>query len=128
MKPEEVAAIFKPFTVEAEYAFAKPLRRWRIDWFVVEPSIGFEMEGGVWMRKSRHTSPRGFIEDMKKYNAAQLMGITIYRESPERMPELMRLVKRRLDGEQGVKLVKAAYTRRALPKVRVKISRRRRPA
>ena len=38
-----------------------PSRRWRFDFLI--GNLAIEVEGGIWMNKSRHTSANGFIKD-----------------------------------------------------------------
>lgn len=77
--------------VQREFRF-HPKRKWRIDYFATTYSLGVEIEGGIW-RGGRHTNPAGFTKDIEKYNAAALMGITIYRipaydlKSPKKVME-----------------------------------------
>ena len=53
-----------------EYKF-HPTRRWRFDYAIPEHKIALEVEGGVWTG-GRHTSPKGFLNDIEKYNTATL--------------------------------------------------------
>ena len=59
-----------------------PDRKWRFDYAIPSHLIALEVEGGVWTG-GRHTSPRGFLGDMEKYNAATLMGWRVFRCTPE---------------------------------------------
>lgn len=65
----------------AEYRFAPP-RRWRFDYALPSYKIALEVEGGVWTR-GRHVRPKGFINDMEKYNAATVIGWRVLRVQPE---------------------------------------------
>lgn len=58
--------------VVKEYKF-HPVRKWRFDYAIIDHKIALEVEGGVWTG-GRHTSPKGFLGDMEKYNTATLMG------------------------------------------------------
>lgn len=60
------------------------IRRWRFDYAVPEHRIALEVEGGVWTG-GRHTSPKGFLSDMEKYNAAALMGWVVVRTTPDKL-------------------------------------------
>ena len=64
-----------------EYRF-HPTRKWRFDYAIPEHKIALEVEGGVWTR-GRHTSPKGFLNDIEKYNAATLMGWRVFRTTPD---------------------------------------------
>lgn len=59
-----------------------PVRKWRFDYAVPEHKIAFEVEGGVWTG-GRHTSPKGFLGDIEKYNTATLMGWRVFRTTPD---------------------------------------------
>lgn len=69
-----------PAPVE-EYHFAKPERAWRFDYAWLDAKIALEVEGGAWSR-GRHTRGAGFIEDMAKYNRANLLGWRVFRCVP----------------------------------------------
>ena len=59
-----------------------PVRKWRFDYAVPEHKIALEVEGGVWTG-GRHTSPKGFLGDIEKYNTAKLMGWRVFRTTPD---------------------------------------------
>ncbi|EJW93329.1 hypothetical protein EVA_18564, partial [gut metagenome] len=61
-----------------------PTRRWRFDYALPEYKIALEVEGGVWTG-GRHTSPKGFLGDMEKYNTATLMGWRVLRTTPDEL-------------------------------------------
>jgi len=63
--------------LEREVKF-HPERQWKFDFAHVASRVAIELEGGVWIR-GRHTSPAGFIKDCEKYNAAAMLGWTLYR-------------------------------------------------
>lgn len=67
--------------VVREYRF-HPTRKWRFDYAVPASRVALEVEGGVW-RGGRHTSPKGFLADIEKYNAAALLGWTVVRTTPD---------------------------------------------
>ncbi len=56
-------------------------RKWRFDYAIPEHKVAIEVEGGVWTG-GRHTSPRGFLNDIEKYNTATLMGWKLLRTTP----------------------------------------------
>lgn len=64
-----------------EHQFALP-RKWRFDYAWVKEKIAIEKEGGVWTH-GRHTRGQGFINDLEKYNAAQLLGWRVFRFTPK---------------------------------------------
>ena len=67
--------------VVAEHKF-HDVRKWRIDFAIVDLKIGIEIEGGVWAN-GRHTRGKGFIDDMEKYNATVTLGWVILRFTPQ---------------------------------------------
>ena len=64
-------------TPEREYRFA-PTGRYRFDFAFPEAMIAVEIEGGTWS-KGRHTRPKGFEEDCRKYNLAAIFGWRVLR-------------------------------------------------
>ena len=63
-----------------EYRF-HPTRRWRFDYAIPSEMIAVEQEGGVWSG-GRHITPKGFLADMEKYNAATVCGWRVLRLTP----------------------------------------------
>lgn len=59
-------------------------RMWRFDYAVPAYKIALEVEGGVWTG-GRHISPKGFLADMEKYNAAALLGWVVVRTTPDKL-------------------------------------------
>lgn len=64
-----------------EYKF-HPVRKWRFDYAIPSALVALEVEGGVWTG-GRHINPKGFLNDMEKYNTATLMGWSVYRTTPD---------------------------------------------
>lgn len=67
-----------------ELAFHEPepgqkKRRWRFDRAWPELKLAVEIEGGTWLRASRHTSGAGFHNDTVKYNTALVQGWRVLR-------------------------------------------------
>ena len=58
------------------------LQDWRFDFAIPAQKIAIEVEGGGWMKKSRHTSGAGFHGDLMKYQAAARLGWAVYRCDP----------------------------------------------
>lgn len=58
------------------------VRKWSIDFAIIDLKIGIEIEGGVWTN-GRHVRGKGFIDDMEKYNAAVTLGWVILRFTPQ---------------------------------------------
>lgn len=69
-----------------EFRFHK-VRRYRFDYAWPIRRIAVEIEGGVWTQ-GRHTRGSGFIEDMRKYNLASLLGWRILRYQPSELATL----------------------------------------
>ena len=63
-----------------EYRF-HPKRKWRFDYAFPAVKLALEVEGGVWTR-GRHTRPKGFLNDVEKYNTATLLGWRVLRTTP----------------------------------------------
>ncbi len=72
---QALAAGLPPF--QTEHAF-HPGRRWRLDFAWPEFLIALEIEGGTF-NTGRHTRPVGFEKDCEKYNAAAMLGWTVFR-------------------------------------------------
>ena len=68
-----------------EYKF-HATRKWRIDYYfeINGKRIALEVEGGVWTG-GRHTTGKGFMADMEKYNAISAAGIVLLRTTPDRL-------------------------------------------
>lgn len=58
------------------------LKDWRFDFAWPDLMLAVEVEGGAWIG-GRHNRGTGFLEDLKKYGAAQRLGWTIYRTAGE---------------------------------------------
>jgi very-short-patch-repair endonuclease len=56
-----------------------PTRKWSADFAHIPTRVIIEIEGGVYMRRGRHTTATGFIKDCEKYGTATLMGWTVFR-------------------------------------------------
>ena len=68
----------------SEHQFAAPARLWAFDYAWLDQKIALEVEGGVWTG-GRHTRAKGFLEDMKKYNAAAVLGWRVLRVTPDQL-------------------------------------------
>ena len=60
-----------------EYEFAKP-RRWRFDFAWPDVRVAVEIEG-LTRDGGRHQKRQGFLADAEKYEAALMLGWTVYR-------------------------------------------------
>ena len=67
--------------VASEHKF-HDMRKWRLDFAIIDLKIGIEIEGGIWSC-GRHTRGNGFVDDMEKYNAAVTLGWVILRFTPQ---------------------------------------------
>lgn len=77
-----------------------PVRKWRFDYAIPEHKIALEVEGGVWTG-GRHTSPKGFLGDIEKYNTATLMGWRVFRTTPDDLykKKTLDLIKTAISGQ-----------------------------
>lgn len=84
-----------------EYRF-HPERRWRFDYAIPSHMIALEVEGGVWTG-GRHTSPKGFLGDIEKYNAATLLGWRVFRTTPDALltSATLKLIKQAIQGDSS---------------------------
>lgn len=80
----------------SEYRFVDT-RKWRFDWAWVEARVALEVEGGVWIG-GRHTRTGGYLQDMAKYNEAQIAGWQVLRCVPDDLTagETFALIRRAL--------------------------------
>lgn len=83
-----------------EYRF-HPVRRWRFDYAIPSHKIALEVEGGVWTG-GRHTSPKGFLGDIEKYNTATLLGWRVFRTTPDALltSDTLKLIKQAIQGAE----------------------------
>lgn len=58
------------------------LKDWRFDFAWPDLMLAVEVEGGGWVG-GRHNRGEGFLEDLRKYQAGQRLGWTIYRTAGE---------------------------------------------
>lgn len=72
-----------------------PTRKWRFDWCWPTRMVALEVEGGIWTR-GRHTRGQGYLQDIDKYNAAQLLGWKVLRTTPQTAHLLTPLLKQAL--------------------------------
>jgi hypothetical protein len=67
----------KSVELAPEYKFHEQ-RKWRFDWAFPALKIAVEYEG-IFCKKSRHTSIKGYQGDIAKYNAATVAGWKVIR-------------------------------------------------
>lgn len=96
-KPKKVLPPYESYIIEPclkKYGllFGKELmfdeiRQWRFDFYCYDLMLAIEVEGigGV---KSRHTTTKGYIADMEKYNQAAVLGWTILRFTPSQIRDM----------------------------------------
>lgn len=77
MRFEGVWALLGGEPLEAEVRF-HPKRMWRFDYANREAMVAIEVEGGIY-GNGRHTRAGGYKADVEKYNAAALLGWTLFR-------------------------------------------------
>ena len=66
--------------VVREFRF-HPIRKWRMDYALIEHKIAVEIDGGVWTG-GRHTIGQGWIKDQEKLNTATAMGWSVFHFTP----------------------------------------------
>lgn len=71
----------------AEHQF-HPTRLWRFDWAWPAHKLAMEIEGGIYSG-GRHTTPKGFFNDMEKFNNAAILGWRILRITPKAVGTLI---------------------------------------
>lgn len=83
--------------VTEEYKF-HPERKWKFDFAILDHKIAVEKEGGIFghgpkckscglRKRGAHSSAKGILRDMEKYNAATMMGWKILRYTPSQMQD-----------------------------------------
>jgi len=70
-----------------EYKFHND-RNWRFDFCWVKHKIALEIEGGIFIQ-GRHVRPKGFIDDMEKYNNAIDLGYKLFRCHPNNIIQVL---------------------------------------
>lgn len=66
-----------------EYKFHQT-RRWRLDFAWVEKKVAIEVNGGTWI-SGRHNRGNGYINDMEKMNALQMLGWRVLQFTPQQL-------------------------------------------
>ena len=77
-----------------EYRFHET-RKWRFDYALPSYKIAIEIDGGVWTL-GRHNRPKGYINDLEKFNEAAALGWLILKFTPQQQytAKTFRLLKR----------------------------------
>ena len=65
-----------------------PDRKWRFDIAWLDAKVALEIEGGVYIG-GRHTSSKGYLNDIEKYSEAAAMGWLIVRCTPKTLRTLV---------------------------------------
>lgn len=63
------------------------IRKWRFDFYCFELMLAIEVEG-IGGKQSRHTTIKGYIEDMEKYSQAAVLGWSILRFLPTQIRDM----------------------------------------
>jgi very-short-patch-repair endonuclease len=66
-----------------EYRF-HPTRKWRFDYAFPAHKTAVEVDGGLWIQ-GRHNRPKGYINDMEKFNTAASMGWVVLKFTPDEL-------------------------------------------
>jgi len=69
--------IYKLPVPVSEFKF-HPTRKWRFDFAWIDKKVAVEIEGGTFVG-GRHTRAAGYSADCEKYNAATMLGWSIFR-------------------------------------------------
>ena len=85
---------------QCEVEFAKPERKWRVDFWFPE-GLAVECEGGTWAM-GRHNRGTGFEQDCEKYAAIAIKGF-----------RLIRVTKGQIESGQALKWIEAALKPRS---------------
>lgn len=71
----------KHLDIKTEFQFAKERgRKFRFDFLIMDWKVAIEYEG-IFSEKSRHTTFKGYSQDLVKYNLAAVMGYIVLRYS-----------------------------------------------
>jgi very-short-patch-repair endonuclease len=71
---------------QTEYEFAKPDRKWRLDYAWPQQKVAVEIEGGVFVQ-GRHSRGVGMEKDMEKYAEALVRGWKVLRVTPRHVKQ-----------------------------------------
>jgi very-short-patch-repair endonuclease len=75
---------------EREFRFDR-VRKWRVDFRILETFLLIEINGGTWMEKSGHSTAKGIQRDYEKSNAAQLLGYVYLQFTKKELDNLVAL-------------------------------------
>jgi len=68
----------KDFELRKEYQF-HPVRKFRLDYAIVNLKLAIEFEGGIFLKKSGHNTAIHYTKDCDKYNLLLTMGWKVLR-------------------------------------------------
>jgi len=86
------------FEVIKEHRF-HPKRLWRFDYAILELKIALEVQGGLFTN-GRHSRGTGYLNDIDKFNEAQLLGWRVYQCQPtELLTKGLDVIKRAIAGK-----------------------------
>ena len=77
---------------EREYKF-HPDRKFRADFAFPDRKLIIEVNGGIWMAKSGHSTGKGIQRDYQKANAAQLLYTAEEIESGTALQEIINFIR-----------------------------------
>jgi very-short-patch-repair endonuclease len=82
-----------------------PERKWKFDIAFTDEHIklAVEIEGGIWT-KSRHTTGKGFTNDIEKYAEAAILGWTVLRVTTDMVNDgrALELIRRYLQAREVI--------------------------
>jgi hypothetical protein len=88
------------FEVVCEHRF-HPKRLWRFDFAILELKVALEVQGGLFTN-GRHSRGTGYINDIDKFNEAQLLGWSVYQCQPtELLTKGLDVIKRAIDAKKN---------------------------
>ena len=81
-----------------QHQFAKPDRKWALDFAWPDARLGLEVEGGIWSR-GKHGRGAGILKDMEKANGLAVRGWRLLRVTPDQLltPDTLDLIRTALN-------------------------------
>ena len=108
---ELVTGTVWPFAPEVVF---HPTRKWRLDWASDRLRLAIEVEGITYDsgKPGRHQRPKGYENDVEKYNAAVECGWTLLRYTPDQIKRMPVQVVEQIQRVMAIR-ERALYGRRA---------------